>query len=189
MDGQSISMGEYQLVNVANLLRSGAAVVCNGCSSSGVRAIQGENGTTLLQRLKWVDSHSEYYNYDPDSGYVDIEHFSGHYDWQTIRTISPTSDTVGMDIWHCPGCGQTWRNASGAADTLLKATGVVVLGVPALGAALESGVAETSIEIVQELRYNPKAIEFALDSIQGATPGAYPLTLGGHDRRSCKQLE
>ena len=39
---------------------------------------------------------------------------------------------VGFDIWHCPGCGETWRNASGAANA--AAVGTLVVGGAATGA-------------------------------------------------------
>ena len=39
---------------------------------------------------------------------------------------------VGFDIWHCPGCGETWRNASGAANA--AAVGTLVVSGAATGA-------------------------------------------------------
>jgi hypothetical protein len=50
--------------------------------------------------------------------------------------------SLGLDIWHCPGCGATWRNASGAANAAAVATGAVVVGVPAAAeaAVLSEGI-------------------------------------------------
>src|SRR5271157_3156081 len=42
---------------------------------------------------------------------------------------------VGFDIWHCAGCADTWRNASGAANTALVATGAVVAAPIAVSSA------------------------------------------------------
>ncbi len=59
----------------------------------------------------------------------------------------PNGDVpVGMDIWHnspqCPNCADTWRNASGAANTAFVATGVVLAGVPLAGEAATSSVGD-----------------------------------------------
>jgi len=51
--------------------------------------------------------------------------------------LAPGDVPVGFDLAHCAGCAAIWRNASGAANTALIATGLVVTGVPV---AAETGV-------------------------------------------------
>jgi hypothetical protein len=36
--------------------------------------------------------------------------------------LAPGDIPIGMDIFHCPGCAETWRNASGAANAAFIGT-------------------------------------------------------------------
>jgi hypothetical protein len=45
---------------------------------------------------------------------------------------------VGMDIWHCAGCGRIWNSAYSWGEAAFIGTGAVVAGVPAAGELLGS---------------------------------------------------
>lgn len=69
--------------------------------------------------------------------------------WQAVGSaVVPANNDVpvGMDIFRnspqCPNCADTWRNASGAANTAFVATGVVLVGVPLAGEAATSAAGD-----------------------------------------------
>jgi hypothetical protein len=78
---------------------------------------------------------------------------------------------VGMDIWHCPGCGAIWRNASGAANTALIATGGVLLAPAGAWAAPYVPATFNAVAMWGTTAYyNPATWAAAIDIINVLTP-------------------
>jgi hypothetical protein len=60
--------------------------------------------------------------------------------------LAPGDQPVGLDLWHCSGCGQTWRSAAGTVEDAAIAEGVGLAG----GAAL----AEFGTSLFAEAAFN-----------------------------------
>lgn len=104
--------------------------------------------------------------------------------------LAPGDIPVGFDIWHCPGCGTTWRNASGAANTLLVATGAIVgaNGIAMVGPAL-TALARPWFGVLSTTALNPNSIGFAMDFLSGWTPASFvPASYGGFAGLGTNQL-
>lgn len=88
---------------------------------------------------KWGWSYVDEYQQDTVNGKQgDWIWVGSHAEWGIIgyadSDLLPNGDVpIEKDIWHCPNCANTWRNASGAANRALKATAVVLVAVPVIG--------------------------------------------------------
>jgi RHS repeat-associated protein len=118
-----------------SLLSMQAAVVCPSCKSG-----QFVGADNKIYQMQWIPP----YNLSFDNGFT-INHTTGHFGILSVPNGDLQSDSVGLDIWHCPGCATTWNSAYTWGKAAFIGTAVVAGGGLA-GGALSSGAAENLVD-------------------------------------------
>ena len=132
---------------VLGLMQLGVAAQCPNNECIGIRYQDAGGGVGVLQQWQVAMRPGMY---TADSFDANADGWTASTSWQTVGVLKGTpllvpagNDSadvpVGLDIWHnsrrCPNCANMWRDASGAANAAFIATGVVLIGVPAIGEA------------------------------------------------------